>query len=386
LDLPPLSVTIEPNRNREGLYVAYGRATLKRTEDNSAVRIKTPRLTGRSPELAISRVHTWYAVNYDKLLDKVNISDSNISYLESWFEYCKLNKWEGTTQDTNTANFNHIKNDEEFCSIPLKNVKAKDLLGFFSRIRRVDGRAGNTASIQRKVKQLLTSAYNRAVVLEKIPSNPMNLLPKDALPKVKPSQAKEIEPEHERTLIKYLENNDSEIFWRALVMVGIDAGCGPAELFGLRYEHFKPPYLLIMQNVVTPRNTGKTISKRPKADSRRRNALLNPKTVLALETLLKAGKSPSGYIFTTLDGEAWTYEPFAYAWHQLCKRAGIPRYRVYALRHSTASAALRAGASPAAVMKRMGHSRLSTTLNTYAHALPNEADTVAQFNLDRWSQ
>jgi len=44
--------------------------------------------------------------------------------------------------------------------------------------------------------------------------------------------------------------------------------------------------------------------------------------------------------------------------------------RTHDLRHSCASFLIAAGASPRTVMKTLGHSQISLTMNTYAYVLP----------------
>jgi integrase len=53
-----------------------------------------------------------------------------------------------------------------------------------------------------------------------------------------------------------------------------------------------------------------------------------------------------------------------------CETAGLGPVRFHDLRHSCASFLIAAGASPRTVMKTLGHSQISLTMNTYAHVLP----------------
>jgi integrase len=58
------------------------------------------------------------------------------------------------------------------------------------------------------------------------------------------------------------------------------------------------------------------------------------------------------------------------SWYSLRDRAGLGPVRFHDLRHSCASFLIAAGASPRTVMKTLGHSQISLTMNTYAHVLP----------------
>src|SRR6266498_2323829 len=57
--------------------------------------------------------------------------------------------------------------------------------------------------------------------------------------------------------------------------------------------------------------------------------------------------------------------------------AGVPRMRLYDLRHSAATIALAAGVSPKVVSEQLGHASTTFTLDTYAHVLPHMQDEAA---------
>ena len=50
--------------------------------------------------------------------------------------------------------------------------------------------------------------------------------------------------------------------------------------------------------------------------------------------------------------------------------AGLPDVRVHDLRHTTATALLVAGVHPKIVQDLLGHSTVTTTLDTYSHLIP----------------
>jgi integrase len=57
------------------------------------------------------------------------------------------------------------------------------------------------------------------------------------------------------------------------------------------------------------------------------------------------------------------------AWHAVRARAGLTWLRLHDLRHACATFLLASGASPRTVMKTLGHSQISLTMNTYTHVL-----------------
>lgn len=60
------------------------------------------------------------------------------------------------------------------------------------------------------------------------------------------------------------------------------------------------------------------------------------------------------------------------------RRADPPHFRLHDLRHIMATEMLEAGVPIAVVAARLAHSRASTTLNVYAHALPGADREAAE--------
>jgi integrase len=60
------------------------------------------------------------------------------------------------------------------------------------------------------------------------------------------------------------------------------------------------------------------------------------------------------------------------------KRAGLPNIRFHDLRHTAATLMLKEGIHPKVVQERLGHSRISLTLDTYSHVLPSMQAEAAE--------
>jgi integrase len=59
------------------------------------------------------------------------------------------------------------------------------------------------------------------------------------------------------------------------------------------------------------------------------------------------------------------------------KLAGLPVIRIHDLRHSHASLLISCGVDIATVSNRLGHEKVTTTLNTYSHMFNDKAKGVA---------
>ena len=60
------------------------------------------------------------------------------------------------------------------------------------------------------------------------------------------------------------------------------------------------------------------------------------------------------------------------------KESDVKRIRVHDLRHSHASMLIELGFSPLEIANRLGHEKVETTLNTYAHLYPNKQTKLAE--------
>ena len=109
--------------------------------------------------------------------------------------------------------------------------------------------------------------------------------------------------------------------------------------------------------------------------------------VLDLLRKLKGGADEGGaacdsvfaeLIFTTARGEP-VNEEYLVKKHfkPLLREAGLPKIRLYDLRHTFATLALTVGVAPKVVSEQLGHASAAFTLDTYSHVLPHMQDEAA---------
>ena len=82
-------------------------------------------------------------------------------------------------------------------------------------------------------------------------------------------------------------------------------------------------------------------------------------------------------VFKTMSGHPMNADCLAKHFRSIMKMAGLPRIRLYDLRHTAATLALAAGVSPKVVSEQLGHASTAFTLDTYAHVLPHMQDEAA---------
>jgi len=100
-------------------------------------------------------------------------------------------------------------------------------------------------------------------------------------------------------------------------------------------------------------------------------ALRRQKARQAEQRLLSGDRwTDSGYVFTTRDGAPWDATNLGHRFQRALATAGIPHVTFHAMRHTAATLRLARGVPARVVMEELGHSQISTTLNTYSHVMP----------------
>ena len=66
-----------------------------------------------------------------------------------------------------------------------------------------------------------------------------------------------------------------------------------------------------------------------------------------------------------------------------CKNTGVKKIRIHDIRHSHASLLINQGCDALILADRLGHEKVSTTLNTYSHLFPHKQQKLVN-NLGNW--
>jgi integrase len=87
---------------------------------------------------------------------------------------------------------------------------------------------------------------------------------------------------------------------------------------------------------------------------------------------------PGGYVFTYEDGRPPHPDTIRQRFDRLAAAGGLSRITFHDLRHSYATAALKAGVNPKVVSDRIGHANVGFFLETYAHVLKKDDRQAAE--------
>jgi len=91
-----------------------------------------------------------------------------------------------------------------------------------------------------------------------------------------------------------------------------------------------------------------------------------------------AWANPDNLVFTRGDGSGWHPDTATKTFVSLVARSGLPRTRLHDLRHLAGSLQIAAGVDIAIVSKRLRHSTIKLTSDTYGHLIGNAGKNAAE--------
>jgi integrase len=227
---------------------------------------------------------------------------------------------------------------------------------------------------------VLKQALKHAVRLQLIPSNPA-----DAVAKPR-AENHEMHVADAETLQRLFDACDDEDL-RRLIFVAVDTGLRAGELLALRWSDLNVERSMVQ--IQRARNGYEESGfAEPKTKASRRTVvvsstsseLLKFQRVAQNERRLAMGAAwaDGGLIFPREDGQPEHTWRLSRRWKQVCKLAGVVELRFHDLRHTSATIALENGVHPKVVQERLGHSTISTTMDTYSHVLPTMQAEAAE--------
>jgi integrase len=236
---------------------------------------------------------------------------------------------------------------------------------------------GVSPATQNHAGVTLSAALNDAVKMGILPSNPAKVVKK---PKVSRPEIHPLDAEQVRVFLAATESDRLH----ALYVLAVDTGMRQGELFGLLWSEVDWSASTVGVVRSLEQKDGRHRLKDVKTKSSRRRIRVSPATIAALnqhrrKLLAKGVYRDEGPVFCDTAGN-WLHRCNVYrdSFRKSLKRAGLPRVRFHDLRHTGATLMLLGGINVKAVSATLGHSNITTTLNVYAHFLPEMAEQRAE--------
>lgn len=223
--------------------------------------------------------------------------------------------------------------------------------------------------------RLISSIMSTAVTWQVIDSNPCERVKP---PKVEPKEAKYLDEDDLKRLLKLLETE--EIKYQTAIMLFIDTGMRRAEACGLEWSDidFTKGTINIVRNSLYLSSKG-IYEGKTKTESSKRTIAVS-KNVLALlkkykrwydSERLKLGDlwEGEGRVFIQWNGKPIHPDTFTQWFHDFVEKHNLPEVSIHSLRHTSATMLIANGVPLRNVSERLGHAKMSTTSDIYTHAV-----------------
>ena len=238
---------------------------------------------------------------------------------------------------------------------------------------------GLSASSVCKLHNLLHAAFRKAWQIDIVSRNVI-----DAVDPPRFRRTNEIVTFTKDEIQKILEVSKTFSYghYYAMILLAVTTGMRMGEILGLRWcdVDIRKHEISIRQNLQLSSVKG-IIFNPPKTKAGRRTITVPAETINALLELKRKRKVEGieGLVFTTIKG-SHPYSPrnIEHTWRRIMKRIDIPYRNFHVFRHTHATDLLAAGVPIVEVAHRLGHSRISHTLELYGHAIPRYDQQIAE--------
>ena len=252
--------------------------------------------------------------------------------------------------------------------IRLARLAPQDVVACLRRVQ-----ASGTACMARGARDVLRTALNLALRWELVSRNVAALT--DA-PRHRPRPIEPLTPGQASVLLAAVAGHRLE----GLITVAVGLGLRQGEALGLRWEDVDLEAGVLSVRQTLERAGPQPRFGEPKTERSRRTIRLPGVVATALrrhrtrqlEERLAAGERwrESGLVFTTSIGTPVHRARLHRKFKQILRTAGLPDIRYHDLRHTAATLLLVQEVDPRTIMETLGHSRISMTMDTYAHVMP----------------
>jgi integrase len=327
----------------------------------------------------------------------------------------------------NKCSYSHMRAEEHkikvICryweNVPLNTITDDAVIQLCRNIKTDEGICDTTL---KQYYIIINMVLKKAVRRHLIALNPCDVLDKDEKPQARKPNRKSLKPEEYAALREYANKMLEEAYSDFLekeerqrakgnticreyvrfgdlpslmcIQIELTTGLRLGEVLGLTWEAVtlisgKQGFRgsLTVKQAVSPQGI-----KQPKTKSSIRTISLSPDTV---QTLLRWKKFQARFLkelklkqtaqtpicSTAVGGfmDACNFEKY---WNKFRTNAGFPKLKFHELRHTNATLLISGGTDIKVVQERLGHKSATTTLDFYAHALP-ERDEAAASLMDK---
>lgn len=320
-------------------------------------------------------------------------------HIERWKEHFVMSDLEHTTQ-TNYLHHTDRRILVQFGDRLLEDdITPYEIIEFIQNLRELknpDNKVGDATKVY--VYRVLQSIFSKAVDWYGIKYNPMDDVPK---PKDPETKLLDVYDEKESNIVfRALEqvempfkNGSAELF-KILITLAFTMGMRRAELAGLGWTYIDLDRMQLTTRYSIPTfKDGKPVIKRPKNKSSIRTISIPMSVVIALKAYkIEWDKMRSDnadvwvdqsydFLFCHPDGMPIYPKSLSDKWKSFVKKTGIRYIRFHDIRHTSVTILINRGIHAKIISERIGHSKISTTMDVYGHVIRSaDSNAAAMFD------
>lgn len=239
-----------------------------------------------------------------------------------------------------------------------------------------------TARTVASYHRVLHEALKHAVLWQLLSRNPADAV---VPPRGEEREMRALTPQETATLLEAARPTR----FSAAIYIVVTTAMRQGELLALRWQDVDLETGVLRVVRSARRFAGQGVQyKAPKSRRGSRTIRLSAEAVQVLrdhrraqaEERLKLGPAyrDHGLVFASPTGEPQDARNLARAFARIVKGAGLGELRFHDLRHTAATLMLKGGVNVKVVSERLGHARVSFTLDVYSHVLPDMQQEAAE--------
>ncbi len=302
-------------------------------------------------------------------------STSLQEFLEGWLVSIKATIRPGTWYQYEMTCRRHIL--PAFKNLKLNEVTAERIQVLYN----AKNKAGAGPRTVRVIHVVLHKALEHALKLGMIGRNPTNAV---SPPRYQPDEMKFYDETQVNQLLLAARGDRNEVLYHLAIVTGMRQ----SELLALKWSDLDwQKKTLKVQRQLKRGDHENGYYTSPKTKAGKRSINLGAVTITHLRTCyerqrldrLSAGEGwkENDLIFPSTNGTPMDQSNLIKSFKRFLREAGLPEIRFHDLRHTAASLMLNHGIPPIIVSRRLGHSKVSITLDIYGHLMPEMQNEAA---------
>lgn len=331
-------------------------------------------------------------LNYELDHNVINNKETFEHFFVNWlFEVNFVNKKPSTKERYEGLYRNYIK-DSSISDINIKDINQTDIQKYYNTLSKKGISASSIRQLNKIISPSIRYAYNNNLIIKDFTR--AIILPTEK-EEVKLNNKNKIHPftlEEQKQFTKIIKGHDLEL----LFLTALNTGMRQGELFALTWNDIDFDNNTISINktakYIAPvnqdgRGKGSILIQTPKTNNSIRNISIPPflkdrlkqhkANQLKNRLLLANLYENNNLIFCNIYGKYLDGSRVRKEFKKILINNNLEIRKFHDLRHTFATRLFELGENPKVVQTLLGHSNISTTLDTYTHVLDNMKETVS---------